>query len=150
MADKSFHTNRLKVNLLERETKIIMVREKKLVESNFNFLKCNIGKSLNCIGEFQPTEYSRKYKFKIKYNGYDSPKVYPIEPRIEFNDDIHMYKDEGNLCLEHPLLLNWDYKKSHIFDTIIPWISEWYVYYELYLITGKWEHPFIPHKKEEK
>ncbi|WP_426430341.1 hypothetical protein ACPX19_12495 [Winogradskyella sp. HB-48] len=95
----------------------------------------------------KPTDYSKEYSIELVYDGLNAPKVYVIEPEIEYHDDIHMFPKEKNLCLYHPKTddFQWNYIKHHVFDTIIPWTLEWFVYYELYLITGKWEHPFVPH-----
>jgi hypothetical protein len=34
---------------------------------------------------------------------------------------------------------------DNLHQKIIPWIAEWLVYYELYLICGKWLGPEAPH-----
>jgi len=60
-----------------------------------------------------------------------------------------MYPKNNTLCLYHKSDLSWNIN-CHLFDTIIPWTHEWFVYYELYCITGNWEHPFVPHKIIEK
>src|SRR6476469_3557994 len=56
---------------------------------------------------------------------------------------IHMY-DNGVLCLyktaETPLKLS-----DNIHEKIIPWTAEWFVFYELYLMCGKWLEPEAPH-----
>jgi hypothetical protein len=59
-----------------------------------------------------------------------------------------MYPSDNSLCLYHSKTddLLWDPKKHNIFDTIIPWTQEWFTYYELYNITGVWEHPHIDHR----
>ncbi len=33
--------------------------------------------------------------------------------------------------------------------TIVPWLMEWLVYYEVWLITGQWEGGGIPHGPAE-
>lgn len=150
MADKRFHKNRFDARKSKLSLRLILIREKKLLESNYDFLKCTINKNmLVCKGIVRPTKHSIEYSIKIEYDGINSPKVYVVEPEIEFNDNIHMYPDKKNLCLYHPETDNfhWTPKKHHIFDTIIPWALEWLVYYELYLISGKWEHPFKPHRQ---
>lgn len=154
MAVKRFHKNRFKTREQVLPYKMILIREKKLIESHYDFLKCTIHKNnLICTGNVKPTNYSHEYSIKIQYNGLNSPKVYVLEPQIEYHDDIHMFPKEKNLCLYHAETDNfvWDYKKHNVYDTIIPWALEWFVFYELYLITGKWEHPFKPHRhiKEE-
>jgi hypothetical protein len=153
MAVRKFHKNRFKSSGQNLSLKVILIREKKLIESNYDFLKCTIKQNkLICKGIVKPTEYSKEYSIRIDYDSINSPKVYVIEPEIEYNDDIHIYPKEGNLCLYHPETDDfcWDYRKHNIFDTIIPWALEWFVYYELFLITGKWEHPFVPHKSINK
>lgn len=149
MAGKRFHKNRFNGKKSNLSLKIILIREKKLIESNYEFLKCTIIQNkLVCKGTVKPTKHSVEYTIKIEYDGLNSPKVFVVKPEIEFNHDIHMYPDKKNLCLYHPETDNfyWTPKTHHIYDTIIPWTLEWFVYYELYLISGKWEHPFKPHR----
>ncbi|WP_282073992.1 hypothetical protein [Polaribacter atrinae] len=149
MAVRKFHKNRFKSSGQNLSLRVILIREKKLIESNYDFLKCTIKQNkLICKGVVKPTEYSKEYSIRIDYDGINSPKVYIIEPEIEYSDDIHIYPKEGNLCLYHQETDNfyWDYRKHNIFDTIIPWALEWFIFYELYRITGKWEHPFKPHR----
>lgn len=148
MAVKKFHKNRFKSRGQNQSIRIILVREKKLIESHYEFLKCNIKQNkLVCVGKVKPTEYSKEYSIKLVYNGLDAPKVYVVEPEIDYHDDIHMFPKERNLCLYHPETDNfhWNFRTNNVYDTIIPWALEWFVYYELYLITGKWEHPFVSH-----
>lgn len=148
MAVKKFHKNRFKSRGQNLPIRIILVREKKLIESHYEFLKCSIKQNkLVCIGMVKPTEYSKEYSIKLVYNGLDAPKVYVVEPEIEYHDDIHMFPKEKNLCLYHPETddFHWNFRTDNVYDTIIPWALEWFVYYELYLITGKWEHPFVSH-----
>jgi hypothetical protein len=148
MVAKKYHKNRFKVKGLNLQTRIVLIREKKFIESHYDFLKCTISNNkLICVGKVMPTEHSIEYTVKIVYGGMISPKVYVLEPEIEYNDEIHIFPKEKNLCLYHSETDNfiWDYKKHNIFNTIIPWTLEWFIYYELYQISGKWEHPFVPH-----
>jgi len=148
MAGKGLHKNRLKLRRQDLITRSILIREKKFIEAHYDFLGCAIKKQrLSCIGAYKPTAQSKSYNFEITYDGKYSPDIHVIEPQIEYNDDIHMYPKGESLCLYHPETdnLKWDSKKHNLYDTIIPWTLEWFVYYELYLISGKWEHPFKPH-----
>jgi len=55
----------------------------------------------------------------------------------------HVYKN-GVLCLYYPPddgLKNTDL----ISKKIIPWVAEWLLYYEIFLLTGKWKGPEAPH-----
>lgn len=147
MAGTRFNRSKLKTRQQNLLNKYILIREKKLIENNFDFLNCTIKNDmLVCEGVCKPTPLSIEYKFQINYNGKSSPKVNVIEPQISFNDDIHMFPSDNSLCLYHSSDMIWDDKKHHLFDTIIPWAIEWFVFYEIFLITGKWEHPFVPHK----
>ncbi len=140
-------TNRTKDVLIN---KLILNRERKLIISNYDFIECKISKNkLICLGKTKPTEFSIEYEFKIEYGGVNSPKVLTVNPVIEYSDDIHMFPKDNSLCLYHPKTDNfkWDFKRHQLYDTIIPWTLEWFVYYELYLISGKWEHHFVPHKR---
>ncbi|MBU1820006.1 MAG: hypothetical protein KKG00_00660, partial [Bacteroidetes bacterium] len=80
---------------------------------------------------------------KIEFRAGTFPQVYILNPTVEPNADIHIYR-EGALCLFYPGDLRWRDKTS-IAELTIPWIYEWIVYYELYLLTGKWEGDFVPH-----
>jgi len=144
--DRKFHGNRF------NGISLIFFREKRLIEFNYDFLNCSIRQNqLICEGFIKPTEFSIDYKIRIVYDGRTSPKVYVLNPTIEYNDDIHMFSSDKSLCLYHSEIDNfyWKKKKHHLYDTIIPWSIEWFVYYEIYLISGKWEHPYIEHRKIE-
>lgn len=121
--------------------------ERRLLKKYFPFLKfqVKVGK-LICYGHFQPTEYSRVFQYRLEWIPGNPPKVFPINPYIEYDDDIHMYND-GSLCLYYPKDFSYDSRSSHIHETIIPWTHEWFVFYELYLIKGKWLHPYVEHKR---
>jgi hypothetical protein len=124
--------------------------EKSLIMRCYSHLDCQIKNSiLYCYGSYQPTVESSVYNYRVKYNGLNRPVVHVTSPQIEFNDDIHMYPDDNSLCLYHKTDLVWN-STYHLYNTIIPWTHEWFVFYELYELKGEWLHPYVPHKKEEK
>lgn len=124
--------------------------EKRLIEKHYDFLDCMIKDGiLYCYGSYQPTEESNTYSYRIKYAPFSRPKVMVTYPTITYNDDIHMYPQDNSLCLYHKSDLVWD-SSHHLYDTIIPWTHEWFVFFELYQFTGKWLHPEVKHKKGEK
>ncbi|MDF9832359.1 hypothetical protein M2103_000569 [Ereboglobus sp. PH5-5] len=115
-----------------------------LVPKHFPGFKCKLHRGkLDCVGEIQPTDYSNKYTIRIQYKEWESPQVRILAPYIEPKTEIHMYGN-GILCLYHPPTQPWS-GAYDLHKTIIPWIAEWLVYYELYLIDGKWIGPAIPH-----
>lgn len=149
MANKKFHKNRFSSNHYKNVSRLILNRQKKLIEDNYDFLKCSIKKNkLECKGITKPTSQSSSYKFIIVYDGLSAPKVNILEPDIEYDEEIHMFPKDKSLCLYHSETdnLRWDYRKHNLFDTIIPWTLEWFIYYELFNITGNWEHPHIDHR----
>jgi hypothetical protein len=121
-----------------------LMNQKKLIEKHFSFLKCQISnKVLRCTGWIQPEGSSRSYKVLIEYVLGKEPKTTILEPDIEPSIHIHMYKDRS-LCLSYPSDLRWT-ERSNVAELTIPWIAEWLVYYELYLVNGnKWEGPQSP------
>lgn len=125
---------------------LVILLERRLLKKHFPFLKFQIkdGK-LFCYGHFQPTEYSPTFNYRVEWEPGCPPKVFPINPQISYDDDIHMYAD-GSLCLYYPKDFVYSIK-SHIHETIIPWAHEWFVFYELYQIKGRWLHPYVEHNK---
>lgn len=128
----------------------IIGRERSLLQQYYSFLKCEIHScTLYCYGEYQPTEFSINYQYRVKYDPESVPEVIVRYPIIEYNDDIHMYPKKNSLCLYHKSDLVWNID-CHLYNTVIPWTHEWFIFYELYKISGIWEHPFVPHKIGEK
>ena len=125
----------------------IIGREKSLIIKNYNHIECKVRSGvLYCYGLFQPTDESDVYSYRIKYKPYSRPVTTITSHKIEYNDDIHMFPKDNSLCLYHKTDMVWDSSHHHIYDTIIPWTHEWFVYYELYLLCGEWLHPFVSHK----
>ena len=49
----------------------------------------------------------------------------------------HVYDtDKQHLCIYHRPSREWN--ASHKITEIVPWISEWFYYYENWLVTAKW------------
>jgi hypothetical protein len=121
--------------------------EMALLNKHYGFLTAKLlGSVLYVYGYCKPAEHSVIYHYKIIYDPKRPPKVYVTEPQIGYNDDIHMYSDDHRLCLYYPRDYSWS-ENSRLFDTIIPWTHKWFLYYEIYLISGKWEYQFVEHRK---
>lgn len=117
--------------------------QKMEIEKKFSFLKCRIeNDTLICRGYIQFDSCSR-YEIKIEYRAGTFPQVYILNPFVEPQNDIHIY-GEGSLCLFYPGDMQWKGTTS-IAEYTIPWIYEWILYYELYLLTGIWEGAYEPH-----
>ena len=91
-------------------------------------------------GEIKPTPRSCWYSYEIKYVYRENIKIFIKNPEIktELNGSKaeHLYRD-GSLCLFFPKANEFDSKKL-IVNYIIPWVSLWLFFYEVWLVTGKW------------
>ncbi len=121
------------------------VAQKNCIERNFDCFSCKIFKSdqLVCFGEIAPDIDSDTYTVRIRYHPLEVPKVHIMSPEIINSPNIHRYADMS-LCLYFPPDDPWK-KTDLIHKKLIPWTSEWLVYYELYLHTGDWLGPEAPH-----
>lgn len=98
-------------------------------------------------GSLRPTSRSVLYQFTLEYDLNKILNIRITSPELVKNDRgekiPHMYSAKY-LCLYQPKYQ--EFKKSEFLsDTVIPWISLWLYFYELWHITGKWlgrgEHP---------
>ena len=121
------------------------LRQKKAIEAKYTWCKCEIlcQHTLVCGGWIQPDEHSPSYKIKLRYRHGRLASVFVIDPVVVMTAKTHVYKGES-LCLYYPKDQPWS-DNDLIAETIIPWAAEWLLYYELYLISGKWEGPEINH-----
>jgi hypothetical protein len=122
--------------------------EQKEIESHYNFVKCKIitpnkrKRLLEVIGTYDQTGVA--YIYKILYDGYSAPTVRILSPTLML-DSPHIYKN-GNLCLYYPKEQPWSNKTCKLFSHTIPWIHEWILFYEIWKISGVWEHPEVNHE----
>ena len=124
----------------------LLVHEKTMLEANYDFLDCRFkaekGKRLLVVfGHYNQTGVD--YSYKVVYDGCSPPKVWILSPNLVSNPP-HVYKD-NSLCLYYPTEQPWKYGRSSLYSHIIPWTHEWILYYEIWKITGVWEHPEINH-----
>lgn len=86
----------------------------------------------------QPREMSPSYKIKIVYKKYFF-KVFVLDKlRLADNQNKlpHVYDNEKQqICLYYSSR-EWNASKS--ITIVVPWISEWLYFYEIWLITGEW------------
>lgn len=97
----------------------------------------------------QPSPLSDHYSVKLTYNLDRSPNVYVVSPTLKKRergwDFNHVYNQKKQwLCLFYKKAREW---KSNMFiaDTVVPWISEWLLHYEIWSVTGKWNGGGISH-----
>lgn len=94
------------------------------------------------IVQIQPTAISKLYDVKVVYTENKWVKIFVVNKTLEIAKSRtklpHVYNSQKQqLCLYSPSKKEWN-AHNYIIDTIIPWISEWLYYYELWLPEGKW------------
>jgi len=120
------------------------VIQKPLIEKYFPCFKCLLSRRhLECEGLITPSKGCASYRIVISYEQDGVPRVKIREPQITPSSTIHMY-DNGALCLYKPAETPWKLS-DNVHEKIIPWTAEWLVFYELYLMCGKWLGPEAPH-----
>lgn len=102
--------------------------------------QCTIRRScLRWIGTVHPTHLSDNYELELLYKLDSVPKVRVVSPMLEKRDGErppHMYSAD-RLCLYLPRAMEWT-REMVLATTIVPWASEWCMYYEIWLATGEW------------
>jgi hypothetical protein len=121
------------------------------IRQKYPHFKCKFisHNKIKVSGAIRPTSRSLKYEFSLFYTSSTEPKVLLVSPLLQRNIrgelPPHLYND-NSLCLYRPKYYEFK-RKDYLSDTIIPWISLWLYYYELWLVTEKWlgggEHPEI-------
>ncbi len=92
------------------------------------------------VGEIRPTPLSASYRVEIRYKVGKAPEVRVVSPKLSCREGEtripHMYGQE-KLCLYFPPSNEWSSEMS-LGHALIPWISLWLYYYELWHATGEW------------
>ena len=91
-------------------------------------------------GYICPSPLHKRYKFSLSYDYLRPPTVTVLEPKLTDRGDgipiPHVYP--GNKpCLYYPE----DNEFTHdmnLSETIIPWLSLWLYFYEIWKVTGEW------------
>lgn len=97
-----------------------------------------------------PTPNSSTYRIRIDYTLDNAPKVYVVSPKkLKFasgHDKLpHVYSTPAQqICLFFQGFKEWQPSKF-LARTIVPWASEWLMFYEIWLITGEWLGGGIDH-----
>lgn len=96
-----------------------------------------VNSTMIVILKIRPTELSKLYDVRIKYKVGRKPIINILN--LEVNKQVklpHTYAN-NELCLYYPKNKEWT-KYMYLSDTIIPWISEWIYFYQVWKITGEW------------
>ena len=97
---------------------------------------------LEWIGKLVPTPLSGAYIVNVLYKQGFNPRTYVREPQLAVLPKKklpHVYSQaEQRLCLYYPSSRSQWNETMSIAKTIVPWASEWLLFYELWLATGEW------------
>lgn len=129
-----------------RERPISLIKQKMNLLQLFPEARCVVKRNLLIWkGEIKPTPLSRSYQIKIIFNPAKSISLkvilYGEIPGIERVDFPHYFHKDVKakwveICLYR--FREFDYRKDLISYTIVPWIADWLLHYELWLATGEW------------
>ena len=121
--------------------------QKFLVEKNFEWLKLSIDRktksilgtgTLNIAGKNHSIIIFFSPFYKHRYD-----RIFIDDKSLKYNDDIHLYGDLS-LCLYHPTIDQSLFRRLSLFE-IVPWISEWIIFYEQWKKYGVWLGEEIKH-----
>lgn len=112
-----------------------------------NFVARRLKDGMVWIGQLSPLGRAGIYKVKVKYSLHRRPRVWVLDPPLMKRSDDeeipHLYSD-GSVCLYLPWNNEWN-RDLLIARTIVPWISLYLYFYEVWHITGEWmgggQHP---------
>jgi hypothetical protein len=103
------------------------------------------------IGKLQPTPVSPTYTVRLRYDG-SYPQVHVLDPKLDPGHQMrlpHVYSGD-ELCLCTP----GEWRRSmSLATTVIPWIAEWLLHYELWLATDGWSgggHVYAPPDRDRR
>lgn len=120
--------------------------QKRLIERHFPCFRCLVkGRLLLCEGVITPSAGCPEYTIRLLAASGHAPSVFVVSPTLLPSRKIHLNAD-GSLCLYFPPDFRWS-DHCNIHETIIPWIAEWLVLYELFLRKGAWLGPEAPHSR---
>lgn len=90
-------------------------------------------------GSLKPTELSRSYRVEVNY-------LLKHEPVVRVLNDLGTRQGESLphvwnhakriLCLHQSK--DWN-PRMLLANSIVPWASEWLIFYEIWLVTGEWD-----------
>lgn len=126
---------------------IFLYVQKLLVEKYFDWLDLTIDKnSRSLIGKGTLNIGNKRYNILLSYSpfhNYRYDRIYINDKTIKYNNEIHLYGDLS-LCLYHPIIDKPVLQIIPLFK-MIPWISEWVIFYQQWKKYGVWLGKEIKH-----
>lgn len=121
--------------------------QKTLVEQRFDWIKLFIDyKGKQLIGKGNLQMGKKDYLVILSYspfNGNRYDQIFITNIQLNYHRDIHLYGDLS-LCLYHPIIDQGPIRKIPLIR-MIPWISEWIIFYLQWKKYGVWLGKEIKH-----
>lgn len=119
--------------------------QKTLVEEHFDWLELHIHtKTKSLIGEGKLNINDELYEIVLSYSPFKHHRYDRIFIKgISYNKRIHLYSDHS-LCLYHPTIDKPIFQLVPLYK-MIPWITEWVIFYNLWKKYGVWLAKEIKH-----
>lgn len=104
------------------------------------------------FGSLRPGDECDIYNVKLEYRLTKQPRIAVLSPKLRRRDDQpdipHVYSGDFP-CVYFPMTGEW-HPGKFIGNTIIPWLTTWLYFYEVWFVTGKWFGGGIDHGVGEK
>ncbi|TND10163.1 MAG: hypothetical protein FD123_411 [Bacteroidetes bacterium] len=136
------------------QRKYSVIEQTRYLQNQFpNSTIRNIDHGFIWEAELRPSSLSQLYRVKLEFKRGHHPDVYIVSPKLQLAKGAvkleHVYSTkEQHLCIYHRPSNEWG-DTLLIAKTIVPWISEWLLHYEIWLITGAWHGGGISHEKKK-
>jgi hypothetical protein len=118
------------------------------VRSRFPGFQCTIEAGLLvCRGRIQPSPMCSTYDVEVHYRTGTWPKAFVLDPKLQpLEPGGRIPHSYGNArpCLFYPSRHAWR-SDMKLADTVIPWLSLWMAFYEMWHATGEWYGGGISH-----
>lgn len=109
-----------------------------------------IGLKANAVtwrGVVRPQPISEEYVIEFQYEQYKAPRIAILSPKLQLPQGAkripHTFAGDY-LCLYYADYREWT-AAMYVADMIVPWISLWLMYYEIWLAIGEWLGGGIDH-----
>lgn len=104
-------------------------------------------------GLLEPSPLSERYLIKLRFRPGWNPETRVLSPELKVRQgykDLPHINSDGSLCLN--VLGEWQ-PWMFVADYIVPWISTWLFFYEVWYATGNWcgggTHPDKPEHRSD-
>ena len=104
-------------------------------------------------GFLQPSPLSENYLIRLRFRTGWNPETRVVSPELKVREgfkDLPHINPDGSLCLH--VMGDWQ-PWMHVADYIVPWVSTWLCFYEVWYATGNWfgggTHPDKPEHRSD-